>query len=97
MSDRLDEGQWKQVEIIGYCPLMSQGSTMVDCKKEKCTWWREARQGRPKGKAACAVNDLISQLSTINITFQIAIKELASQFVILNGRFQTFIKDGAKK
>ena len=84
MSDRLDEGQWKQVEIIGYCPLMSQGSTMVDCKKEKCTWWREARQGRPKGKAACAVNDLISQLST-------------SQLVILNGRFQTFIKDGAKK
>lgn len=97
MSDGFDEGQWKHVEIIGYCPLMSQGATMVDCKKEKCTWWREARPGRPKGKAACAVNDLITQLSTININFQIAIKDLASQLVILNGRFQTFIKDTAKK
>ncbi|MCJ7662765.1 MAG: hypothetical protein MUO24_00840 [Desulfobacterales bacterium] len=97
MSDGFDEGQWKQVEIIGYCPLMSQGTTMVDCKKERCTWWRETRQGRPKGKAACAVNDLISHVSTINVTFQIAIKDLVSQLVILNGRFQAFIKDGAKK
>jgi len=97
MSDGLDEGQWKQVEIIGYCPLMSQGTIMVDCKKEKCTWWRETRPGRPKGKAACAVNDLISHLSTINITSQIAIKDLVSQLVILNGRLQAFIKDGAKK
>jgi hypothetical protein len=97
MSDGLDEGQWKQVEIIGYCPLLSQGAMMVDCKKEKCTWWREARPGRPKGKTACAVNDLITQLSTININFQIAIKDLVSQLVILNGRFQSFIKDAAKK
>lgn len=97
ISDGLDEGQWKQVELIGYCPLLSQGTVLVDCKKEKCTWWREARPGRPKGKAACAVNDLITQLSTININLQIAIKDLVSQLVILNGRFQAFIKETAKK
>jgi hypothetical protein len=97
MSDTFDEGQWKKVEIIGYCPLMSQGATLVDCKKGNCAWWRGVRRGRPKGKAACAVNDLISQLSTININFQIAIKDLVSQLVILNGRFQTFIKDTAQK
>jgi hypothetical protein len=97
MDERFDEDEWRRVEIIGYCPLMSQGATMVDCKKEECTWWRQARPGRPKGKAACAINDLVSQLSTLNVKFQIAINDLVSQLVILNGRFQTLIKDVTKK
>lgn len=96
MDDSIDEEEWKKVEIIGYCPLMSQGADMVDCKREKCTWWRQARSGRPKGKAACAVNDLVSQLGTINSRFPIAIKDLVSQLVILNGRLQTLITDVAK-
>jgi hypothetical protein len=97
MDERYDEEEWKKVEIIGYCPLMSQGTTMVDCKKEGCTWWRQAQPGHPKGKSACAVNDLISQVSALNARFHIAINDLVSQLVILNGRFQTLIKDAAKK
>ena len=96
MDDKLDEKFWGKVEIVGYCPLMSQGADMVDCKREKCTWWRQARSGRPKGKAACAFNELVSQLSTTNSRFQIAIKDLVSQLVILNGRLQTLITEVAK-
>ena len=97
MEDRFDEEEWKKVEIVGYCPLMSQGADLVDCKREKCTWWRQARSGRPKGKAACAINDLVSQLGTLNSRFQITIKDLVSQLVILNGRFQTLITNLDKK
>jgi hypothetical protein len=93
MEDRFDEEEWKKVEIVGYCPLMSQGTNLVECKREECTWWREARPGRrPKGKAACAVNDLISQLGTLNSRFPISIKDLVTQLVILNGRLQTLIQ-----
>jgi hypothetical protein len=97
MDDRFDEEEWKKVEIVGYCPLMSQGTNMVDCKREGCAWWRQARPGRPKGKAACAVNDLVSQLGALNSRFPIAIKDLVTQLVILNGRFQTLIKNVEKK
>ena len=97
MDDRYDEEDWKKVEMVGYCPLMSQGANMVDCKRDKCTWWRQARPGRPKGKAACAINDLVSQLSALNSRIPISIKELDTQLVILNGRLQTMIKDGEKK
>ncbi|OGP53635.1 MAG: hypothetical protein A2Y65_04785 [Deltaproteobacteria bacterium RBG_13_52_11] len=97
MEDRLGEEEWKKVEIIGYCPLMSQGANMVDCKKEECTWWRQAQSGRPKGKAACAVNELISQLGTLDSMLQITIKDLVSQLVIFNGRFQASIQNIDKK
>jgi len=97
MDNRLVEEEWKKVAIIGYCPLMSQGAEMVDCKKERCTWWRGAGPGRPKGKAACAVNDLVSQLGALNARVQIAISDLVSQLVILNGRFQALMKDDTKK
>jgi hypothetical protein len=97
MDDRFDEEEWKKVEIVGYCPLMSQGTNLVDCKRDECTWWRQARTGRPKGKAACAFNDLASQLGTLNSMFQITIKDLVSQLVILNGRFQALIKNVEKK
>ena len=97
MADRSVEEEWKKVELIGYCPLMSQGGEMVDCKRERCTWWRGAGPGRPKGKAACAVNDLVSQLGALNARVQIAIGDLVSQLVILNGRLQTLSKDDAKK
>lgn len=96
MGEGIAEG-WEKVEIVGYCPLMSSGSTLVDCKREKCTWWREARPGRPRGKAACAVNDLITQLGTININLQLSIKDVVSQLVILNGRLQSLIKEGTKQ
>jgi hypothetical protein len=97
MGGRYDEEAWKKVELIGYCPLMSQGTTMIDCKKEGCTWWRQAQPGHPKGKSACAINDLISQVSALNARFHIAIGDLVTQLVILNGRLQTFIKDAEKK
>ncbi len=97
MDDRYDEEQWKKVEIVGYCPLMSQGTNLVDCKREECTWWRQARPGRPKGKAACAINDLVSQLGALNSRFPIAIQDLVTQLVILNGRFQMLIKNADKK
>ena len=97
MDDKFNEEEWKKVEIVGYCPLMSQGTNLVDCKREGCTWWRQARPGRPKGKAACAVNDLVSQLGALNSRFPIAIKDLVTQLVILNGRFQTLVKNVEKK
>jgi len=97
MAERPVEEEWKKVEMIGYCPLMSQGGEMVECKKERCTWWRGAGPGRPKGKAACAVNDLVSHLSTLNARVQIAIGDLVSQLVILNGRLQALTKDDTKK
>ena len=97
MDKKFDGVEWKKVEIVGYCPLMSQGTKLVECKREECTWWRQVRAGRPKGKAACAVNDLASQLGTLSSMFQITIKDLVSQLVILNGRVQTLIKDVEKK
>ena len=97
MEKKYDEEEWKKVEIVGYCPLMSQGAKMVECKQEECTWWRQVRAGRPKGKAACAVNDLASQLGTLSSMFQITIKDLVSQLVILNGRFQTLVQNLEKK
>ena len=75
----------KKVEIVGYCPLMSHGADMVDCKRDKGTWWRQARPGRPKGKVACAVNDLVAQLGALNSRFPITIQDLVTQLVILNG------------
>jgi len=97
MVDRSVEEEWKKVEMIGYCPLMSQGGEMVDCKRERCTWWRGAGPGRPKGKSACAFNELVSQLSALNARFQIGINDLVSQFVILNGRLQSAMKDETQK
>ena len=97
MDKTFVEEEWKKVAIIGYCPLMSQGGEMVECKKERCTWWRGAGPGRPKGKAACAVNDLVSHLSALNARVQVAIGDLVSQLVILNGRLQALAKDDAKK
>jgi hypothetical protein len=97
MDERFDEEEWGKVEIVGYCPLMSQGTNMVDCKREACTWWRQSQSGRPKGKAACAVNELISQLGTLDSMLQITIKDLVSQLVIFNGRFQSLIQNTEKK
>ena len=97
MEDRFDEEEWKRVEIVGYCPLMSQGANMVDCKRDKCTWWRQVRPGRQKGKAACAVNDLASQVGTLNSRFNITIKDLVSQLVILNARIQVLMPDVDKQ
>jgi len=97
MDDRYDEEDWKTVEMVGYCPLLSQGAKLVECRREECTWWRQARPGRPKGKAACAINDLVSQLSALNSRIPISIKDLVTQLVILNGRFQTLIKNVEKK
>jgi hypothetical protein len=97
MKDRFEEEEWKRVEIVGYCPLMSQGADMVDCKREKCTWWRQAPSGRPKGKAACAINDLVSQVGTLSSRFNITIKDLVSQLVILNARIQALMLDVDKQ
>jgi hypothetical protein len=97
MDGRPKEEEWGKVEIVGYCPLMSNGKEMVSCIREKCTWWRQVRGGHPKGKAACAVNDLVSQLGTLNSTFPIVIKDLVSQLVILNGRFQGLLQNVDKK
>ena len=97
MDDRFDEEEWKKVEMVGYCPLISEGTSLVECKREGCTWWREARSGRPKGKAACAFNDLVAQLGALNSRFPITIKDLVTQLVILNGRFQTLIQNIEKK
>jgi hypothetical protein len=96
MDDRLNDEAWGKVAIIGYCPIMSHGKDLVDCQKEKCAWWRQLTGGRPKGQAACAVNDLISHLGTLNSTLPLAIREVVSQLVILNGRFQTLLKDIVK-
>lgn len=97
MAERLVEEEWKKVEMIGYCPLMSQGGELVDCKRERCTWWRGKGPGRPKGKSACAVNELVSQLSALNARLQIGINDLVSQFVILNGRLQAVMKGDTQK
>ena len=97
MDERFEEEEWKKVEIVGYCPLMSEGANLVDCKRERCTWWRQARPGLPKGKAACAVNDLASQLGTLNSRFNITIKDLVSQLVILNARIQALMPDVDKQ
>ena len=96
MDDRLGNEAWGKVAIIGYCPIMSHGKDLVACQKEKCAWWRQAHTGRLKGQGACAINDLISQLGTLNSTFPLAIKDVVSQLVILNGRFQTLLRDVVK-
>jgi hypothetical protein len=97
MADRSVEEEWKKVAIVGYCPLMSHGAEMVDCKKERCSWWRGAGPGRPQGKGACAVNDIVSQLGALNTRFPISIQDLVTQLVILNGRIQTLAKEEVKK
>ncbi len=97
MVERIVDEEWKRVALIGYCPLMSQGGEMVECKKERCAWWRGEGAGRPKGKAACALNELVSQLSALNARIQIGINDLVSQLVILNGRLQELMKGNSKK
>jgi len=96
MDDRLGDEAWGKVAIIGYCPIMSHGKDLVACQKEKCAWWRQSPVGRLKGQTACAINDLISQLGTLNSTLPLAIKEVVSQLVIMNGRFQALLKDVVK-
>jgi hypothetical protein len=94
--DRLSDEAWGKVAIIGYCPIMSHGKDLVECQKEKCAWWRRLPGGRLKSQAACVVNDLVSQLGTLNSTLPLAIKEAVSQLVILNGRVQTLLKEVVK-
>ena len=97
MADKSVEEEWKKVAIVGYCPLMSHGAEMVDCKKERCAWWRGSGPGRAQGKGACAINDIVSQLGALNSRFPISIKDLVTQLVILNGRIQTLAKEEVKK